>query len=180
LGLPMGKKIIITIGNLEQVKGYEYLVKALDIVRKKNSDFLCLHIGGGSLEGQIKRLVSERNLDEYITFLGRIPHNELVDYFGASDFFVSSSLSEGNPTVMFESLGCGKPFIGTKVGGVPEIISSQEYGLLCNSADEKALAENILKALEKGWDTRKILSYAKEFSWENICKDVEEIYKDLS
>ncbi len=179
LGLPMYKKIIITIGNLEPYKGYEYLVKALDIVRKKNPNIFCLHIGAGSLEGQIKRMVSERGLEEYISFLGRIPHSELVDYFGASDFFVSSSLSEGNPTVMFESLGCGKPFIGTKVGGVPEIISSQEYGLLCNSADEEALAENILKALEKGWNTGKILSYAKEFSWENICKNIEEVYKDL-
>jgi len=179
LGLPMDKKIMITIGNLEPYKGYEYLVKALDIVREKNPNFLCLHIGAGSLEGQIKRMVSERGLGEYITFLGRIPHNELVDYFGASDFFVSSSLAEGNPTVMFESLGCGKPFIGTKVGGVPEIISSQEYGLLCDSEDERALAENILKALEKNWDTEKILNYAKEFSWENICKNIEGVYKDL-
>jgi glycosyltransferase involved in cell wall biosynthesis len=179
LGLPMDKKIMITIGNLEHYKGYEYLVKALDIVKEKNPDFLCLHIGAGSLEGKIKEMVSERGLGEYVTFLGRIPHNQLVDYFGASDFFVSSSLAEGNPTVMFESLGCGKPFIGTKVGGVPEIIFSQEYGLLCDSGDEGALAENILKALDQEWDTEKILSYAEEFSWENICKNIEGVYKDL-
>jgi glycosyltransferase involved in cell wall biosynthesis len=179
LELPMDKKIMITIGNLEYYKGYEYLVKALDIVRERNPDFLCLHIGAGSLEGQIKTMVRERGLGEYITFLGRIPHNELVDYFGASDFFVSSSLAEGNPTVMFESLGCGKPFIGTKVGGVPEIISSQEYGFLCDSGDEEALAENILKALDQEWNTEKILSYAEEFSWENICKNIEGVYKDL-
>jgi glycosyltransferase involved in cell wall biosynthesis len=80
---------------------------------------------------------------------------------------------------MFESLGCGKPFIGTKVGGVPEIISSQEYGLLCDSGDEEALAENILKALDQEWNTEKILSYAEEFSWENICKNIEGVYKDL-
>jgi glycosyltransferase involved in cell wall biosynthesis len=179
LELPMDKKIMITIGNLEHYKGYEYLVKALDIVKEKNPDFLCLHIGAGSLEGQIKGMVSERGLGEYITFLGRIPHNELVDYFGASDFFVSSSLAEGNPTVMFESLGCGKPFIGTKVGGVPEIISSQKYGFLCDSGDEEALAGNILKALGKDWNTEEILSYAEEFSWENICKNIEEVYEDL-
>ncbi len=179
LELPMDKKIMITIGNLEYYKGYEYLVKALDIVRERNPDFLCLHIGAGSLEGQIKTMVRERGLGEYITFLGRIPHNELVDYFGASDFFVSSSLAEGNPTVMFESLGCGKPFIGTKVGGVPEIISSQEYGFLCDSGDEEALAENILKALDQEWNTEKILSYAEEFSWENICKNIEGVYEDL-
>ncbi len=179
LQLPINKKIILTIGNLEEVKGYEYLIKALEMVRQKDSNFLCLHIGAGSLEGRLRKMVKEKGLESHIQFLGRQPHNELVDYFGASDFFVSSSLAEGNPTVMFESLGCGKPFIGTKVGGVPEIISSQDYGLLCDSGDEKALAENILKALDKDWNTEKILSYAEEFSWENICKYIEGVYKDL-
>jgi glycosyltransferase involved in cell wall biosynthesis len=179
LQLPINKKIILTIGNLEEIKGYEYLIKALEMVRQKDSNFLCLHIGAGSLEGRLRKMVKEKGLESHIQFLGRQPHNELVDYFGASDFFVSSSLAEGNPTVMFESLGCGKPFIGTKVGGVPEIISSEDYGLLCDSGDEKALAENILKALDKDWNTEKILSYAEEFSWENICKNIEGVYKDL-
>ncbi len=179
LNLPTNRKIIVTIGNLEKVKGYEYLVKALDIVKEKNSNFLCLHIGAGSLEAQLKGLVKERNLDSHIKFLGRIPHNELVEYYGASNFFVSSSLSEGNPTVMFESLGCGKPFIGTKVGGVPEIISSDDYGFLCNLSDEKALAENILKALDIEWDSEKIVEYSKQFSWENICKNIIQIYEEV-
>jgi glycosyltransferase involved in cell wall biosynthesis len=179
LQLPINKKTILTIGNLEEVKGYEYLIKALEMVRQKDSNFLCLHIGAGSLEGRLRKMVKEKGLESHIQFLGRQPHNELVDYFGASDFFVSSSLAEGNPTVMFESLGCGKPFIGTKVGGVPEIISSEDYGLLCDSGDEKALAENILRALDKDWNTEKILSYAEEFSWENICKNIEGVYKDL-
>lgn len=178
LNLPLDRKIILTIGNLETVKGYEYLVKALDIVRETNPNSLCLHIGAGSLEGQLKELVKERNLDSHIKFLGRIPHNELVRYFGASNFFVSSSLSEGNPTVMFESLGCGKAFIGTKVGGVPEIISSDAYGFLCNPADEKALAGNILKALNTDWDSEKILEYSKQFSWENICKNIMQVYEE--
>ena len=179
LQLPINKKTILTIGNLEEVKGYEYLIKALEMVRQKDSNFLCLHIGAGSLEGRLRKMVKEKGLESHIQFLGRQPHNELVYYFGASDFFVSSSLAEGNPTVMFESLGCGKPFIGTKVGGVPEIISSEDYGLLCDSGDEKALAENILRALDKDWNTEKILSYAEEFSWENICKNIEGVYKDL-
>lgn len=179
LDLPLDKKIMITIGNLETYKGYEYLVKALDIVKERKKDFLCIHIGAGSLEGEIKGMVQERKLGKHIKFLGRIPHHDLVDYFGASDFFVSSSLAEGNPTVMFESLGCGKPFIGTKVGGVPEIISSNEYGLLCDSENEKALAENVLKALDRDWDTEKILEYSKQFSWESICENIMRVYKEL-
>ncbi|KUK77631.1 MAG: Glycosyl transferase group 1 [candidate division WS6 bacterium 34_10] len=179
LGLPLDRNIIFTIGHLEVQKGYEYLVKALKIVKEKNPDILCLHIGAGSLEGEIKELVKELDLEENIKFLGRKPHNTLVDYFGASDFFVSSSLVEGNPTVMFEALGCGKPFVGTKVGGVPEIIESEDYGLLCEAKDVKCLADNILKALDKDWDKGKILEYSKKFTWSNITEKIAEIYEKL-
>lgn len=74
----------------------------------------------------------------------------------ACDVFILPSLSEGNPTVMFECLGCGKPFVGTKVGGIPEIINSEDYSLLCEPANPKELAEKILIALDKGWDNEKI------------------------
>lgn len=82
----------------------------------------------------------------------------------ACDLFVLPSLSEGNPTVMFECLGCGKPFIGTKVGGIPEIIVSDDYGLLCEPANSEDLAEKILIALDKEWDEEKIRNYAKQFT----------------
>jgi glycosyltransferase involved in cell wall biosynthesis len=88
-------------------------------------------------------------------------------------------LVEGNPTVMFETLGCGKPFIGTKVGGVPEIIKSNEYGLLTEAKDVEGLAENIIKALDRDWDEEKILEYSKNFTWSNITDEVSQIYKEL-
>ena len=75
----------------------------------------------------------------------------------ACDLFVLPSLNEGNPTVMFEALGCGKPFVGTKVGGVPEVIASDDYGLLVEPADPEDLAEKILVALDREWDREAIL-----------------------
>ena len=85
-------------------------------------------------------------------------------------------MSEGNPTVMFEALGVGLPFVGTAVGGVPEIITSEDYGLLCPPADPECLAEKILIALEKEWDREKIRKYAEQFTWEEIAKRVINIY----
>ena len=77
---------------------------------------------------------------------------------------------------MFEALGVGLPFVGTTVGGVPEIITSEDYGLLCPPADPECLAEKILTALEKNWDREKIRKYAEQFTWENIAKSVLNIY----
>jgi glycosyltransferase involved in cell wall biosynthesis len=177
--LPPNRRILLSVGNLETVKGYEYLIKAIKIVKINYPNILCIHIGGGSLEQSLKETVRKFGLEDNIQFLGRKLHNQLVDYYNASDMFVSSSLSEGNPTVMFETLACGKPFIGTKVGGVPDIINSKKYGLLCEPKDEKALAENIIKGLNTKWESEEILKYSQQFAWENICKKIVKIYEDL-
>jgi len=78
-------------------------------------------------------------------------------WINAADIFVLPSLGEGNPTIMFECLGCGKPFVGTTVGGVPEVITSDDYGLLVEPADPKDLARKILMALGREWDREAIL-----------------------
>jgi len=65
------------------------------------------------------------------------------------------------------------------VGGVPEIITSEDYGSLCEPANPKDLAEKILIGLDKEWDREKILEYAQRFTWENITKEIMGIYKLL-
>jgi glycosyltransferase involved in cell wall biosynthesis len=80
---------------------------------------------------------------------------------------------------MLEALGGEKPFVGTKVGGVPEIIISEDYGLLCEPANPEELAEQILVAFDKEWDGEKIRRYAKRFTWENIANEIIVIYKSI-
>lgn len=179
LKLPKDKRIILTIGNLEKVKGYDVLLKSLKIISEKRNDILVLHIGEGSEQGRILELIKTLNLNSKVKLLGRKHHNELVDYFAVCDFFVSSSLFEGNPTVMFESLGCGKGFIGTRVGGVPDVIISEKYGKLAEGGNVEELAENILWGLNKSWDSKEILNYSKQFCWENIIKKQLKFYENI-
>lgn len=96
------------------------------------------------------------------------------------DVFVLPSLNEGNPTVMFECLGRGKPFVGTKVGGIPEIIVSDDYGLLCDPAKPKELAENILLALDTNWDSNLLNTYSTQFTWDEISKQILQIYSQVT
>ena len=115
---------------------------------------------------------------DHVEFVGGKPHDKIPIWMNACDVFILPSLAEGNPTVMFECLGCGKPFIGTTVGGEPEIITSNNYGLLCEPANPKVLAEKILIALDKEWDGEKIRSYAERFRWENIAEEIMRVYKE--
>lgn len=95
----------------------------------------------------------------------------------ACDVFVLPSLNEGNPTVMFECLGCGKPFVGTKVGGIPEVITSNDYGLLVKPGNSQDLAKKIGFALNKIWDEDHIRNYAEQYCWENIAKQIQQVYR---
>jgi glycosyltransferase involved in cell wall biosynthesis len=80
---------------------------------------------------------------------------------------------------MFEALGCGKPFVGTNVGGIPEIIISEDFGLLCKPANPKDLTEKILIAIDKKWEYKKIMKYADQFTWNNISKVTIKAYEKV-
>jgi teichuronic acid biosynthesis glycosyltransferase TuaC len=179
LGLSRDTKIIFTLGGLIQRKGFNYLIDAMEQIYNQRDDVLCF-IGGagperGSLQGQIDRL----HLGEKVKLLGSLPGDQLTLWMNACNFFVLPSLNEGNPTVMFEALGCGKPFVGTKVGGVPEVIASDDYGLLVEPADPEDLAEKILVALDREWDREAILEYAQRYTWKNIAKEIMGVYAQI-
>jgi len=179
LNLPQDKKIILTVGNLEPVKGQLYLIEAVQRIVQTRNDVLCVIIGAGKLRTSLERQIRSLGLKNSVWLAGGKPHDEIPLWMNACDLFVLSSLNEGNPTVMFEALGCGKPFVGTRVGGVPEIITSNEYGLLVEPADSGDLAEKILTALDQEWNQEAILRYAEWFTWENIAQKIIEVYNKV-
>lgn len=176
LGLPCDIKIIFTFGNLVERKGFQYLINSMTEILKVRKDVLCFIGGTGPMKQKLKMTIQKFGLEDHIKLIGFIPDEVIPYWLNAADVFVLPSLSEGNPTVMFEALGVGLPIVGTKVGGVPEIITSENYGLLCKPADPKDLAEKILIALDIEWDREKIRKYAEQFTWENIAKRIVEVY----
>lgn len=176
LGLPLNRKIVLTVGNLVEVKGHCYLVEAIADMNKNHPDTFCVIIGSGSLKGKLERQVRSLGLMENVLLVGGKPHEEIPLWMNACDIIVLPSLNEGNPTVMFESLGCGKPFIGTDVGGIPEIITSDQYGLVVKPGDAQDLADALTRALSIEWNREAIREYAEQFTWDAIANDVLDVY----
>lgn len=177
LKIPMNKKVIFNISNLIDIKGHRYLIEAIGNIAKTRSDIYCIIAGKGYLSETLEQQIKNSKLEDYVKLVGWIPDNEIPIYINASDFFVLPSLGEGNPIVMFEAIGCGKPFIGTKVGGIPEIIASEEYGLLCEPASSEELEKTIMLALDKSWNNSKIREYAGNFTWNSIAKTTKSVYE---
>jgi len=179
LNLPQDKKIILSVGNLVPVKGQRYLIEAMQKIIRERKDILCVIVGSGKLRTKLERQIHSFGLDDYVLLAGGKPHDAIPLWMNACDLFVLPSLNEGNPTVMFETLGCGKPFVGTRVGGVPEVITSDDYGLLVEPADPEDLAEKIQVALDREWGRETILRYAERYAWENIAKEIMKVYEKV-
>ena len=177
LGLPQSEKLLLNIAALEPYKGQEYLVDAMNKVLAAKENVALYVVGKGSLKDHLQSLIDRYGINNWVHLAGgNKTAEEIVLWMNACDLFVLPSLSEGNPTVMFEALGCGKPFLGTRVGGVPEIIINRKLGILVEPKDANALAEAIMEAIDKEWDNRYILDYASRFSWEIICQQIADQY----
>lgn len=179
LNLPIDKKLILTVGNLVPIKGQKHLINSIHNIVKERDDILCMIVGAGKLRNTLKRQIHSLGLEKYIMLAGGKPHSEISLWMNACDLFVLPSLNEGNPTVLFEAMGCGIPFVGTKVGGVPEVITSDEYGLLVEPGDVEDLAERILMALDKEWNRRAILKYAEQYTWQRVAEEIVKVYKQI-
>jgi glycosyltransferase involved in cell wall biosynthesis len=179
LGLPRDRKILLTVGSLEPVKGQKYLIDSVIDIRKERNDILCIIVGMGMEKRALEKQIQSLGLEDHVILIGWKPHNEIPFWINACDVFVLPSLNEGNPMVMFETIGCGKPFVGTMVGGVPEVITCDDYGLLVEPADSENLAEKILLALDREWNREQILAYAERYRWENIEKEIMSIYNQV-
>lgn len=180
LNLVEYEKIIINVANMySRVKGHEYLLRAFSKVAENTSDAFLILVGSGKLLSHLKKLADNLYLGHRVLFAGSKPHDEIPLWMNAADLFVLPSLRESFGVVQIEAMACGVPVVATRNGGSEEIIISEDYGLLCEPANPKELAEKILIALEKEWDREKIRKYAEQFTWENIAKKTLEVYRGV-
>jgi glycosyltransferase involved in cell wall biosynthesis len=171
LGLSFGVKIIISVGNIVESKGFQFLIEAFAALKKYRNDIQLVIIGGGTYEPVLKRLLGKLNLKESILLIGSKPHHELYKWYNAADVFCLASLREGWPNVLFEALICGLPVVATRVGGIPEAICKDIYGILVNQGIEP-LVQAIDKALDFDWNRQALIDYAKGHTWDKTAQSV--------
>jgi teichuronic acid biosynthesis glycosyltransferase TuaC len=176
LGLPLDYRIVLYVGHLLPVKGLEYLVEAVHKIQSKYK-LLTILVGEGPLRNRLRKRISRLDLQNKVRLVGRKPHNALYLYMNAADVLVLPSLSEGWPTVIFESFACGLPVIGSRVGGIPEAVKSENHGILFESRDVQGLMNTLESALKKEWDRKRLRKYALKNSWNAVGKKIIKVYR---
>ncbi len=124
------RPVVFTLRWHEPKNGIEYLIRAVPHVLREVPEAVFVIGSDGPLMSYHKSLAENLGVDNHVIFAGRIPRKDLPFYYAASDFFVIPSVVEAFGLVTAEAMACGKPVVGTNVGGIPEIIVNGVNGFL--------------------------------------------------
>ncbi len=168
-----------TAGRLVPQKAYEVLLAAAERMVAKQIDFHVLIAGEGSERERLESQIRRRRLEERVTLVGH--EADVHRFLSRLDVFVMSSRSEGCPVALLEAVAEGLPCIGTRVGGIPEILGDVA-GILVAPEDPEELADAMQRLLSAA--TRKIVAarseeVARRFSRASCSRRFAAIYREV-
>ena len=135
---------VLFVGRLERRKGIEVLIKAIPLVLKSNCTVL-FKIIGADADGISDSYSSDSEIRQNIQFLGKVKNDELINAYQNCDIFVAPSYYESFGLIYAEAMAWGKPVIGTKVGGIPDVVEDNKNGILVPPGNEIELASAIIR-----------------------------------
>ncbi|MEA2047047.1 MAG: glycosyltransferase [Campylobacterota bacterium] len=179
LGIKNDEVLAIVTRRMVWKNGLTYLAKSTKYI--KNSKVKFLFIGDGEAFNEVKSILEE-NFKNRFMLLGAKNHDEIVDYYSASDLSILPSLMEATSISGLEAMAASLPLVGTRVGGIPVLIKDGENGYLCEPENPQDLAEKIDKLLDSDYaqmGKRSKEFVDKNFDWMKIAEHTLQEYQAL-
>jgi glycosyltransferase involved in cell wall biosynthesis len=170
------------VARLEEQKGHDDLLAALQQVKGSIPDLTVLLVGAGSRQEYLQGLTQELGLSEVVRFLGT--RRDIPRILRALDAFIMPSRWEGIPLTLLEAMGCALPVISTRVGRAPEIIRDGVNGRLTPVGEPAALAAGILELYrEPGkreqWGQEARRTVEEKYTLKHFMEQFAAIYLEL-
>ncbi|MEA3319057.1 MAG: N-acetyl-alpha-D-glucosaminyl L-malate synthase BshA [Bacillota bacterium] len=180
-GISDEEKVIIHVSNFRKVKRVQDVVKSFHLIEKQVPSKLLL-VGDGPEISVVCNLVRELGLKDKVLFLGK--QENLEDLYSISDLMLLLSEKESFGLVLLEAMACGVPSVGTKIGGIPEVIDDGVTGYLSDVGNIEEIAQNAVRILEnatlhKEFAENAISRVKEHFSSRKIVEQYEDMYKQL-
>ena len=185
-----GKMVAGTIGRLSPVKGQRFFIEAMSEVLKIKPDTIGLVVGSGPEESALKDKVRSLGMESSIKFINSVSElgaDSLTDtrkILAIMDVFVFPSIKEGLGIALLEALASGKACVASRVGGIEDIITDRESGLLTGSGDISAISKSILEFLSDdilrarmGDNGRRMVR--EKFTLKRMAREVAEVYRSV-
>ena len=137
--------IILSVGRLVEEKGFEYGIRAVGELVKRNPGTGIEYriVGGGKLESRLRKLVKELGLEKVVRFLGPMNQEEVSREMQKAHIFMLPSTAESLPVVLMEAQCTGLPIVATSVGSIAEEVADSKSGFLVAAENAGALEEKL-------------------------------------
>lgn len=178
-------KIILSVGRIEERRGFQYVLKSLKYLKKRfdNLKFLIVGVDWG-FKKRLIELIEKYDLKDNVIFAENLNRNDLKLAYYTSDIFALTSTKEAFSLTLLEAMAAGKPIIASNVGGTPEVVEESEGGIIVDIKKNRELTEAFERYL-KDENLAKIIgkknrSFAREkYSWDRIVEKSEKMYFDI-
>jgi glycosyltransferase involved in cell wall biosynthesis len=170
------------VGRLTGVKNPSLFVEAAQRVAQRIPQARFVFVGDGELRSELEQQVAELGLAQRVIFAGW--RDDMPAIYADLDVMALTSLNEGTPITIIESLATGTPVVATAVGGVPDVVTDRRTGLLAPSGDADSLAQAIVELLQTPEYARALALAGKQemlarFGLARLAGDMESLYRTL-
>lgn len=159
LGVGPDEVLVLAVGSLYPVKGHEFLLRAMTALPASGCRVVTAIAGTGFEESRLRELATSLGINDVVQLLGY--RSDIPDLLDAADVFVMPSLSEGLPMAMIEAMLAGKPIVASDVGGIPELLSTTDVGILVPPRDPEGLANALGRVISDPELRRRLGSAAR-------------------
>jgi glycosyltransferase involved in cell wall biosynthesis len=180
LGISPGALVVGSVGNFTPKKNHQTLLEATARIAAQHGKLRLVLVGSGPLELALQDSARSLGLMNRVVFAGS--RDDVPELLPAFDVFALSSKYEGLPIALLEAMAAGVPCVATAVGGVPEVVTDGEEGLLVPAGDPAALADALSAladsaALRSGAG-RRAAETARRFDITEAVRRTEDVYRD--
>src|SRR5262245_61964951 len=178
LGLSLDGRLIAFIGGLVPEKGPDVLMRAFTKLQSSvnGTSVRLVVVGDGRMRSEFARQMSGPMASGLVRFVGSRPHAEIATWLAAAAVRCGPSRQEGCPNVVLEALASGRPVVGSRTGGLPELIRHGANGLLVPAEDPDALTHALDHALQTEWNAEEIRR-STAASWEENAARLFEVLR---
>jgi glycosyltransferase involved in cell wall biosynthesis len=150
LGIAQDEMVVMGIGRLIPVKGFDVLVDAFALAASRLPGLRLVLVGAGAARADLERQADRLSLRDRVVFAGEARRDEIAGYLAAADVVAVPSVRHGGyvdglPNVALEALAAARPLVASNVGGLPELVRPEINGLLVDERDSRALADAIVR-----------------------------------
>lgn len=174
------------IGTFFPWEGVAWLVRASAALRQRGQEFKLLIVGDGAEAPDVRRAIQETASAEYVSFLGRVPHEQVERYYSVMDVLVYPRqrlrITElVTPLKPLEAMALGKAVMGSDVGGIKELIDDDETGLLFRAGNVEHFCNQAARLLRDFGFRQKLGDAARkkicaERDWKSLVRRYEDAY----